>query len=44
LRYRKPDVAKFNEVAFGACRIGAFRREPFFEEAAEGAGLLIAAV
>jgi hypothetical protein len=38
------DAAKSKEVAFGACRIYAFRREPFFEKAAEGAGLLIAAV
>jgi hypothetical protein len=44
LRHGKLDAIKSEEVAFGAGRILAFRREPFFEKAAEGAGLLITAV
>jgi len=44
LHAHENDAIKSKEVAFGACRIQPFRREPFFEKAAEGAGLLIAAV
>jgi hypothetical protein len=38
------DANKAEGVAISAGRIHAFRREPFFEKAAEGAGLLITAV
>jgi hypothetical protein len=38
------DANKSESVAISAGRIHPFRREPFFEKAAEGAGLLIAAI